>query len=350
MQIDFHHAVTYVLARWAGFDHSEAETIAYAAQYVDDATYTGAVEFKGGQKYCRTASAYTMKDVKNLIPIENVHSWVPFHFLPGNGGYDIGQTPPIKFSEQMLCIHNSKPAKHMLNNCILNKESDFGGLHLLGITMHVYADTWAHQGFAGIHNEINSVHNLDAIDILNYKELKDKGWAFLAPNIGHGSASSYPDRPFLRWRYNNHAKLPIERNNTDECLDAAQHMLEFMTKYNSSPKATQVHFDKVKDFLKENFIRIGGNDEKERHRCWIGLIEQGVPHLDGTALYYYPDGDNSWKWKAVGDLQALHDEGKSPEYTPAFLESDWKKFHDALQYHRLYVLNVLLPKYGICAG
>ena len=41
MQIDFHHAVTYVAARAAEFDHPEAEKIAYCAQYVDDAVKTG---------------------------------------------------------------------------------------------------------------------------------------------------------------------------------------------------------------------------------------------------------------------------------------------------------------------
>jgi hypothetical protein len=38
MQIDFHHAVTYLCARMAGFAAAEAEIIAYSAQYVDDAT------------------------------------------------------------------------------------------------------------------------------------------------------------------------------------------------------------------------------------------------------------------------------------------------------------------------
>ena len=28
MQIDFHHGVTYVVSRLAGFDHADAETIA----------------------------------------------------------------------------------------------------------------------------------------------------------------------------------------------------------------------------------------------------------------------------------------------------------------------------------
>ena len=43
MQIDFHHAVTYVAARVAGFVHWEADIIACAAQYVDDATSSGVV-------------------------------------------------------------------------------------------------------------------------------------------------------------------------------------------------------------------------------------------------------------------------------------------------------------------
>jgi len=45
MQIDFHHTVTYVAARLAEFEHEEADIIAHAAQYVDDATSSGTVYF-----------------------------------------------------------------------------------------------------------------------------------------------------------------------------------------------------------------------------------------------------------------------------------------------------------------
>jgi hypothetical protein len=38
MQIDFHPAVIYVVARLAGFDHRQADVTAYCSQYVDDAT------------------------------------------------------------------------------------------------------------------------------------------------------------------------------------------------------------------------------------------------------------------------------------------------------------------------
>jgi len=38
MQTDFHYCAVKFLAHMAGFDEAEAETIAYASQYVDDAT------------------------------------------------------------------------------------------------------------------------------------------------------------------------------------------------------------------------------------------------------------------------------------------------------------------------
>ena len=41
MQIDFHHAVTYVAARLAGFSANDAGIIAHSAQYVDDAVNAG---------------------------------------------------------------------------------------------------------------------------------------------------------------------------------------------------------------------------------------------------------------------------------------------------------------------
>ncbi|MGD9158105.1 MAG: hypothetical protein PVG39_06855 [Desulfobacteraceae bacterium] len=36
MNIDFHYYGTYVAARLAGYDFTSAQTIAHAAQYVDD--------------------------------------------------------------------------------------------------------------------------------------------------------------------------------------------------------------------------------------------------------------------------------------------------------------------------
>jgi hypothetical protein len=63
MQIDFHHAVTYVTGRLAGFSHDDASIIAHAAQYVDDATNDGPLAFDTGARYVRVTSAHKTMDI-----------------------------------------------------------------------------------------------------------------------------------------------------------------------------------------------------------------------------------------------------------------------------------------------
>lgn len=59
MQIDGHNTATYVAARLAGFTFADAEKIAYAAQYVDDATNGGIVQFESSP-YSASVMALTI--------------------------------------------------------------------------------------------------------------------------------------------------------------------------------------------------------------------------------------------------------------------------------------------------
>ena len=103
MQIDFHHATTYVVAREAGFNHHDAGIIAYASQYVDDATCSGAVYFDNGAAYKRINSAHKMIDIRNAEELANHTVWLPFHFLPGNGGLPSEQNPEGSFIDKIVC-------------------------------------------------------------------------------------------------------------------------------------------------------------------------------------------------------------------------------------------------------
>jgi len=157
MHIDFHHAATYVIARNAGFNHDEADLISYAAQYVDDAVVEGNVCFTNNDAmYQRIASAHTTIDAANIDNQKNRMTWLPFHFLPGNDGLPAGQNPPGTFVEKLVCTPDSPIARDMIASCAatINEPS---GIYRLGITMHVYADTFAHQGFAGLLNDTNKV-------------------------------------------------------------------------------------------------------------------------------------------------------------------------------------------------
>ena len=86
-----------------------------------------------------------------------------------------------------------------------------------------------------------------------------------------------------------------------------------------------------------------------RHTYWQRKINShSIPCVDEIPEYY-KQGKKSWEYLALGTELDVHQLEQTVEYTDDFLLSDWKLFHDALQIHRTYILNELLPKYGICA-
>lgn len=349
MQIDFHHAVTYVTARLAGFDHADADIIAYSAQYVDDATSSGAVIFSNKALYTRVSSAHQSLDLENLNDVENHLVWLPFHFFPGNGGLPAGESPTGTFINKLICMPDSPPAREMLE-AAFKQQGKANALHRLGITLHVYADTWAHQGFAGVLHEVNEVEN--AIDTGKppvFGDLPTKLFDLIddaIPPLGHGRANIFPDMPFLKWQYDNgHETEPVRRDNTELFCQAADALCKTMQRYLGKGETGLDASSKGK--IRNKFETIQDEEGEKRHKKWLAAINGGEFFaMEGAILTYAADGKNSWKARALGSSCDI------PVYTysDSFLNSDWKMFHDALQQHRLEVLHDILPRYGICAG
>ncbi len=352
MQIDFHHAVTYVVARLAKFSQAEAEIIAYSAQYVDDATDEGTIRFDNGALFNRTSSAHKMLDYRNSEELGNHRVWLPFHFLPGNGGLPAGSNPDGSFINKIVCRPNSHVARDMVRDCIDQSYRPYA-LHRLGITMHVYADTWAHQGFAGVNHKINEaaslVSNDDAFDV----KFTDKIANFFigkAYPLGHGSVLSYPDQPYLKWEYNNTFGRLVSRDNPADFIDAADHMYHVMCAYregNSLPNFERI--EKIPSADRDTMLRFLQNttakEGEKRHRVWLDAISIGEFSFGAETVQYDPD-EKLWKTRALGGK----DWSGVLQYSEDFLQSDWKLFHDALLAHRFCVIHDILPNYGICAA
>ncbi len=370
MQIDFHHAVTYVVARLAGFDQAKADTIAYCAQYVDDATNSGLIRFDNNAMYSRISSAHRMLDYRNFDALANHHVWLPFHFLPGNGGLEAGRNPDGSFIEKIICRPNSPVAQDMVRACIEDADAAYG-LHRLGVTMHVYADTWAHQGFAGVNHKVNDIRTLDDADEPDaglFARLRDyfgdkfdqAAGKFVgdAMPLGHGAVLSYPDRPWLKWRYRNHNGRVTERNNTQDFIEAADAMCKAMRRFRLGDAEAAVDGLPAGDKEKiEGLLRdIRDNSGDDRHGAWMQRIADG--HFSfGAETITYPGrgttrgkGQGSWKEKALGTRRASDTGDEVFPYRPEFLTSDWKLFHDAIQAHRFAIIHDILPRYGICAA
>lgn len=364
MQIDFHHGATYVIARYAGFDHPQAEIIAYCSQYVDDATNSGTLTFDVGAMYHHISSSHNTFDYSNFDELSNHQVWIPFHFLPGNGQNPAGENPDGGFIEKLICLPDSPIAQEMVRECIVNNNKPYS-LHRLGITLHVYADTWAHQGFAGVIHKVNDIHALDENgnqdnDFLAKKTHFFKGiidqvtGRFIGDTLplGHGAALSLPDQPFLKWSYSDYKGQVVKRDNTALFLDAADNMCKAMQRYQlNNPDALVKGLPQSgKDKIKALFLSLTNEEGDVRNQEWLDKIGSGYFDFTAVKLDYQAKGYESWKYNALKTTKLTESITDIFPYNDSFLKSDWKMFHDALQAHHFFVIHDLLPKYGICAA
>jgi hypothetical protein len=385
MQIDFHHTATYVIARYAGFSHDDAAIIAHAAQYVDDASTSGFIRFSNGMRYQRTATAHAMSDPDNLNNDENTTSWLPFHFFPAGESNQVASN--FGYVDKLVCRPDSAPARAMIAAAIRAKGQP-NGLYRLGIAAHVFVDTFAHQGFAGLYHSINEASNIkDAAG----KEID----VMPVPAIGHGQVGTCPDRPYLRWSYVNHAGKTIVRDNPTDFANASNRLCEEFQLYLGAP--VQGLSPQARDKLETVFASLTDEDGDARHLEWLNRLANDYFGFGAVNLSYEGKEEGSWKQNALGDgylswreqcLQKAQTKAASvgqsfldkftamsgkvaqtieDKLTAAadavganipidaadpgpFLDSHYRHFHDAAKQQRHEVFQYILPSFGIVAA
>lgn len=365
MQIDGHHTYTYIAARYGGLSHADAAKVAYAAQYVDEATHDQPIYFCNGAMYQRIASAHKMLDYRNLPQIANHLSWVPFHFLPGNGGYVKDEKIDVtgRFIDKMVCAEDSQIARQLLAYVLDVKGKPYS-LHWLGIALHIYADTFSHQGFAGVSHPVNRVEDLDNLTDHGmegyFSRIRDNSMAWVVSNfepLGHGAALSMPDLPYLKFRYRDGLGRVISRDNTAIFIRAIDHMCKVIQCYIGNE--TIDHLDKqpglpeeIKPIIRKKMESFRYENPAKRHQLWLEEIEQGRLGFESESLNFVTEGAAGWKQQARGEAKPMGEFKQLVQYTfnEQFLSSDWKYFHDGLKHIRLYIVTELLPQYGICVG
>ena len=158
MQKDFHYCATYALAVEAGFTRPDAAIIAYASQYVDDATEGEPVALPGGQIFdaVRTAHLGLQSfdwDVQKKI-------YMPFHFLPN----------VMRREHRRRFSYVTRPARldaepRCLAQLLFEQAADEPDARLrlvrLGVALHAVADTFAHCGFSGRQGSENDVEAIE---------------------------------------------------------------------------------------------------------------------------------------------------------------------------------------------
>jgi hypothetical protein len=356
MQRDMHYYGVYAIAYAAGMNHRMAEIVATSSQFVDDLAEKVNIDFTDAEKFSSIATAHHALSISNIDKDDQRNVWVPFHFLPGNEGES--------FTERLLCTKDSSIAHEMLEDSLLACSTSHGP-YRIGISAHVYADTFSHYGFSGVSSRWNSVDN-SSIELKNVSgEIKIyimgkankffEKTKYVLENIkcniaekcssalGHGGVATYPDRPYLTWDFNYDEKPRQHgvRNNQATYLEACQGLYDFFSKIISKDTTfsdgtrTPSQFKDIREHLLE--IIMVQDNEDQRSQKWKDDASSGKITGNPFTIPEY----NGLNW--IENINSL----RGTLYPEDFISDAGYLYSVAAHEHLDHIIHHLLPKYNL---
>ena len=240
MNKEFHYYITYLIAARAGLSPGEAFKVAYSSQYVDDNDIVFKIRNPQGEAYTNYISQ-TLNILKPKMELFRIYPI--FHFIPGEPNAVAGRRRDGK-----LHYLNTTPDSHNAR-AILTQALDSGNLYQIGIAIHGFADTWAHQNFTGYYDAFNAM-----------KGPRNRA----APRIGHAGAGHRPDRVDHFWRDHRLLDGQVSIDNTIRFMKAAERIFEELWK-RWQPLQRQERFEIEKERLIDDLlhtIAAGGSKVK----------------------------------------------------------------------------------------
>jgi hypothetical protein len=165
--------------------------------------------------------------------------WIPFHFLPP---HPINPADPASYTFVTRPATQSTFASLLLRQVRRRSVGNYKTyLCALGIALHTYADTWAHQGFSGRREKANDVEAICVYDRQSGEKQRlglENVLYDALPAIGHLEAGRLPDFSYLKFEYfSPEAGRAILRDNCQIFLQAAHAIYK---KLQTMPKTASV--------------------------------------------------------------------------------------------------------------
>jgi hypothetical protein len=246
MNAEFHYYSVYFLCLRAGLPENRAANIAFASQYVDNAIVAYEIDDGGFAYRTEVTQNYIFWDEATLRDI-----YLPFHFLPGD--LEKARSERIDGAASAWTVTPDSPLAKELLVAALKTGDDFR----IGIALHAYADSWAHQHFSGRTERCNV---LDPASPL--------------PPAGHLQALRSPDDASGKWFDPRLAAGFAEVDNGRRFREAARKIYRYLRTYlRSSFDDEDWHLDE----LSEAWARYPG-DPKARIASFA--VDLGVPPYD----------------------------------------------------------------------
>jgi hypothetical protein len=322
MDIEYHYYISCIIALRAGFHKEEAYKIAYSSQYTDDNNASLTVRDDANIPYINHISQ-TLDITQPEEKLLRIHPF--FHFFPGNTK-EIVNAPPRR--DGKLHLLNTTPGNS--NALKLMKWAlKSGNLYNIGMATHTFADTYAHQNFAGFKDGFNAM----------------KGFLeSLLPNIGHADAKYAPDIPGRVWTDKRLTSTFQKINNNARFLDASEQIYElFRLKLNPGYPKNKLVQGKT-NLRMELEAAIGSpekpnKDKSARLKKYLELIGDNLVSDYKEKAWF----DIAVRVKAVGRTVGTGNVEREYLWKENYRESDWFHFQEAVKAHQRKAEEILEP-------
>lgn len=262
MNINFHYYTIKTIARRAGLNEATAQMLATYSQLVDDFDIYASIQLEYVPEYAQhlatknsfrsgwtfypvTTGFNSLIDMGRLFTETNQkYITVPFHFVPTK---PLENPDPNKrlYPTEKRELLRTRPARldnpslmrtllFLARDRFYKNQSDQNKM-FIGMLLHIFADTYAHQQFSGFQGWENHCKITQAVDTMNGEDLTSKyNKAGLLPAIGHTEAYHAPDDSYLefdmRLRLNEKDNYTFyyNRSNTREFLLAAKEIYDYI--------------------------------------------------------------------------------------------------------------------------
>ncbi len=317
MNKDFHYYGTYSAAILAGHSHEDALRIARSAFFVDLCTKPVLNSVGAPTEAATTMLAMEMASTGSdiLSQQDMTRIWASFHFLPGDlysKRKGCGKSYMQKY--HMIC----KPNGDLLVDTVTQVKGK--SLEATGLAMHVLADTWAHQNFAGTASRVINDTNYHFFEILpdgserqvrfgsnpaapddlekgTFTNSVRQGKETSVMNLGHGRAGHIPDYSCMRTRY-----MPAWADYEEIIKDNPS---DFMHAYRQMVYAMKFLKGEGETFEKDTYDTVSVD-----------------PHVEKiNEIFLKRQTDDSEDWKAFGESLSGQE---VPDFTSADYEQEYR--------------------------
>lgn len=282
MDINFHYFTIKTLAIQAGFDDTDAQTIASYSQFVDDFDMYSYMFIDNVPSFARylskkvptqnyylfdpvtTGFRSSLDTARLALKRAQERTLIPFHFIPENNLKDTALpyiTVPAKLSESSLVSDMLNKAK----DAFLIDKNNIGCMKI-GTLLHIFADTYAHQNYSGYHGWFNksvltkATSNIDSTDVTGslYPDLCKILYA-----VGHAQISHAPDETYISFEMkmskSKNEKKPSQytgsykRSNTEEFLIPSKEIVNYLLSCNGKSAISEIDWNSLQAKLIQAF-------------------------------------------------------------------------------------------------